>query len=401
MNCEEFALLLDKTPDALTAKESEEMKAHIAACPNCAIDAAIRRDLAALDAPEEVPQSLRAGWRRAIRQEDEIMTRKHRGWGWMRIAAVAAAFVFVVGGAMMAMNGDWGANQIAANYQNKASGGVYSDYEESESGGSLPREAAYGAPDAGPLTEENALGMDMAADDDAQARKIIRNVTMTIKTQNYEADYQAIRQLVDDFGGAVESLSLSGDKTTGALRRANLTLRIPSGRLDAFTGGLDGVGVISSYSESSDDVTDTYYDVQTRLTAQQTKMNRLLALMEQAQDVADLIEIESAITDTQYYIDSYQGRLNNMDSRVNDSYVYITLREISPQDASQTKALTLGQRLGNALKHSVERVGAFFQGMVIFLAAALPWLAGLAVITVAVVLICRAVRKNRRGKDNP
>ena len=243
-----------------------------------------------------------------------------------------------------------------------------------------------------------AHGVDRAAPEEAaaQASKIIRTVNFTIRTQQYDAAYAALSTLVSNYGGTVESLNLSGDQSAGSLRRANLTLRIPSEKLDAFVAGANDISGVSNYSESSDDVSDTYYDLQSRLDTQKTKMARLLQLMEKAETTSDLIELENAISDTQYMIDSYTGRLNGYDSRVNNSYVYVTIRELSNAEAVEEENTPLGQRIANAVKASLEAAGRAAQGFAVFFVAALPWLAALGVTIVIIRVIRKKTKKQRK-----
>ena len=131
----------------------------------------------------------------------------------------------------------------------------------------------------------------------AREEKIIRSASFTLKTAAYDADLESLQQLTASVGGRVEYLSSSGDKKSGQLRRASLTLRIPSSRLDEFLAGAEQIGDVTAMTQEMEDVSGSYYDIQSRLETQQEKMKRLQSLMASAQDVSDLIEIESAIAE--------------------------------------------------------------------------------------------------------
>ena len=77
-----------------------------------------------------------------------------------------------------------------------------------------------------------------------------------------------------------------------------------------------------------------------------------------------------------------------------DGGSYITLREINNADAAEQKELSLGERIVNAVKASLEAAGEMLQAFVIFFIAALPWL----IVLVAIVLIVRAVVRSRRKR---
>ncbi|MBQ9198098.1 MAG: DUF4349 domain-containing protein [Clostridia bacterium] len=392
MDCRTFALLPDTPETEWTAAQRAEMEAHAATCPDCAALLALKREMRAMDEEVTVPETLSASWRKAIREEDQKKMSKIKTFPWKRALAYAAAFVVVaIGTASVYNNSDWGKGGVSANSTAQRSAlyedGYTADYDAGNAAAASGAMLKMTADMAEPTLE-------YAEEEAADGSKIIRNVNLTVRTQEYEKDYEAIRQLVAEAGGRIESLSMSGDGTAYSLRRANFTLRIPSNVLDDFVNGARKVGSVSAYSESSEDVSASYYDTQTRLETQRAKLQRLTELMEKAEDVSDLIEIEGAISDAQYWIDYYTGQLKSYDSRVNDSYVYLTLREISSASAADNKELTLGERIVNAVKASLETAGEVLLSLVIFLIAALPWLLALA----AVILVIRVIVRRRRNK---
>lgn len=394
MDCKEFALLLDSGREELTALQRDEMKRHAAQCPDCALMLQLERDICQMENDEVLPESFSQTWRSMIRQEEESMNKEKTAGShsWKRILATAAAVAFVAGGTAVSTINGWGngsqttvqSDSAAVTYRKNAA----ADYAYDE-------EASYAE------TADASGGMLMAATEnyaaakETQDSKIIRTVSFTIRTQQYDDAYEKLSTLVSDYGGTVESLNVSGDQSAGSLRYASLTLRIPQERLDEFVAAAQDMGGMSSYSESSDDVSDSYYDVQSRLDTQKAKLARLLELMESAQTTSDLIEIENAISDAQYLIDSYTGQLNGYDSRVNKSYVYVSIRELSNSEAVSEENTPLGRRIANALKASLEAAGQAAQGCAVFLVAVLPWLAAAGAVTIIVRCIRKKIKKQR------
>ena len=146
---------------------------------------------------------------------------------------------------------------------------------------------------------------------------------------------------------------------------------------------------VISRTETAEDVTESYQDTAARLATQQAKMERLQALMNDTASLSDLLELESAIADTQYTIDSLQSRLNSTDSQVNYATVDVSLREESAAEAVTTREKSLGERVLAGLQTGWETFAGFMKDMVVFLSAALPYLAAVAILTIMVRLICR------------
>ena len=405
MDCKEFSTLLDAYRDgSLSETEADRMREHAAACPDCAARLALLNDARRMDEDIEVPESFSSSWRRMIREEDTMEDKKVKKLPWKAWIAAAAVLVFVLGGTALTRDSMPArsrlSNEAAKNAvssapaaglgsasRRSADNGMYSDTAE------MPMlMAAYEDYDY------DAAVMEEAAEDTAgaaQQEKIIRSASFTVKTTNYDADLESLQNLAKEMGGRVEYLSANGDASSGQTRSASLTLRIPSQRLDEFLAGAEGIGNVTSMTQEMQDVSDSYYDVKTRLETQQKKLERLQSMFEAAADVSDLIEIESAIADAQYYIDRYTSQLKSYDGKVDYSTVRATVKEAR---VTELKQVTLGQRIAEGFKDSLESGAEFLEDMVIFLVSALPWLVAVGVLALAVRLIVKKARKNTKGK---
>ena len=192
----------------------------------------------------------------------------------------------------------------------------------------------------------------------------------------------------------MENLYQYGDVESGDTRTASLSVRVPSESLDAFLAGMEGVGRVVDRSESVTDMTVQYTDNQTRLDTLYAKMERLNQLMAQAQEVSDLIELETAIADTQYEIERYETSQRDIDRRVDMSAVNVTLLEESPAQSATAEDIGLGERLGAALNASLKWLGGFLRNMLVFVTMILP----VAVPVAAVVAVTWWIVRRRRSR---
>ena len=323
--------------------------------------------------------------------EEGKKTVKFRWKGWL---AAAAAIVFLVGGTLLTRE------SMPARTVRTSDGGS-AEPSWNEASGTYAAAKSVAANDAGAyafeeeamLMDESSAAGDTSGTSESRAEKLIRSASFTIKTTAYDADLENLKQLTASMGGRVEYFSSSGDAKGGQLRSASLTLRIPASRLDEFLEGAGRIGDITGMTQQVEDVSDSYYDIQDRLTTQQEKMKRLQAMISSAQDVSDLIEIETAIADTQYYIDRYTGQLKGYDSKVVYSTVTVSVRETR---VTEMQSITLGQRIVSGMKRSLESFGEFLEDLVVFTAEALPWLIALAILILAVRLILRRQKKAKK-----
>ena len=313
---------------------------------------------------------------------------------WRRVLSMAAAAVVLVGGTLLTRDQLSGVTRPQTAAQSRQRSVESYDYAGDVSPYAYTdEEAAYdsGANGAG-LMMSAASGAD---DTVADTTKIIRTASLTLGTQDFEQDLEQLQAYCKDSGGWVSYVSQSGDADK-ANRRASLTLRIPVEKLDELLAGAEGYGRVISRTETAEDVTESYQDTAARLATQQAKMERLQALMNDTASLSDLLELESAIADTQYTIDSLQSRLNSTDSQVNYATVDVSLREESAAEAVTTREKSLGERVLAGLQTGWETFAGFMKDMVVFLSAALPYLAAVAIVTIIVRLICRKRRSDKQ-----
>lgn len=404
MNCEAYeALLMQLVEGNLPPEDEARLREHEAVCPACAQR---RADMEALladlsDLKEEelpLPADFHQGWTRLVEEEANVM-QKEKATGkkkssWRRILSVAAAAVVLVGGTLLTRDQLSGVTTPQTAAQSKQRSVESYDYAGDVSPYAYTNEeAAY---DSG----ANGVGLMMPAESGAgdaavDTTKIIRTASLTLGTQDFEQDLEQLQAYCKDSGGWVSYVSQSGDADK-ANRRASLTLRIPVEKLDELLAGAEGYGRVINRTETAEDVTESYQDTAARLATQQAKMERLQALMNDTASLSDLLELESAIADTQYTIDSLQSRLNSTDSQVNYATVDVSLREESAAEAVTTREKSLGERVLAGLQTGWETFAGFMKDMVVFLSAALPYLAAVAILTIMVRLICRKKRSDKQ-----
>lgn len=381
MDCEKMNDLLEMYLDGtLTEAEAQEVEQHAKGCPDCMRMLSMCRDLRREEG--NVPEDFASSWRQMIRKEEQMEMKQRNGKTFKSVLALAAAFVFIVGGTLLTRE------QRA---DKEADYGVNYTYTTAAAANGAAYKRA--APQVMMAVEESAdFAMDTAAPEMAEAereQKLIRRVDFTIRTLEFDRVLENIQNMTASVGGRVEFLSQYGDASSGALRNANLTLRIPAEKLDGFLTDVENVGNITSFTNQVEDVSDSYYDVQARLDTQLIKMERLQKLLAEATEVSDLIEIESSIADTQYLIDSYQGRLKGMDDQVDYSTVTVYVQETR---VVETKEASFWQRVGDGLAASVEEGLAFLEDVSVFLLSAAPWI----IVVVLVVFAVKIIRKKKK-----
>ena len=268
-------------------------------------------------------------------------------------------------------------------------------------------EADYGfspVPTPAPTYSSAKNGAESTEAEPEAQDKIIYSSDVTVETTQFDETIGKISGLVEEYGGWIESSSVSGSnyyqKSRGnaSTRDASYTLRIPSGRFRELMDSLSGLGNIPYSHIYTENVTSQYYDAQAHLKAYQTQENRLLEMMELAETVEDVIIIEDRLTELRYQIESLQSRLNNWDRRVSYSTIALTVKEVREYTPEEKVNPTYGEELVQALKDGLYNAGQFLKDLLVLLVEALPVLILLVpIIWLAVWLIRKLVKKIAAG----
>lgn len=410
-SCETFQSLLDAYLDnELDNDTRSQMDQHAKACPECGaqLDAATRllTLCAEMDEGLAVPLDVQAGWRAAVRVEAE-RKRKSGSYRWIgRLGSVAAALVVLVGGTMAFRNGQLAAPSLMTNqsaYTMNKSDEVMDDVEyamapDARSLSGSTAGADIFETDGGPVME-SATGAAEAGGTQRQA-KVIKNASRDIESSNYDADLQMLRDLVSDFDGQELSFYAYEPQTEQKdnWRWANLDVRIPTDQAEEFLTRLDESVTVTARRENAQDITDSYYDMSSRLDQQKALLIKYQSYMASAQSIEEILSCEEKIAATQSEIESMEGIIRNWDTQVDYSQVSLSLQEVAPKDALKgIDSENLGERIRASFYDSINMFTQFMQDMAVFVVLVWPWLVLLIVVIIIVCIVIRRRRKRRNG----
>ena len=222
------------------------------------------------------------------------------------------------------------------------------------------------------------------------AKKIYR-ATLELQTLEFEKANADIAALVEQYGGYFEEKSPS--TYSSSYRHADYTVRVPAAQFESFCAQVGDLCHVTYTTSSAEDISETYYDTKARLETAQIKLDRLQELLKKADNMADIITIESAISETEYAIDALSGTLRSYDSLVDYATIYLNLEEVYRLSNTVDAPKTFGEKMGNAFADGVKKAGELLESIAIWLAYNWLTLIIWAVILTAVILLVRRVRR--------
>ena len=335
----------------------------------------------------EVMSEVRAE-RRTTASDARTTTAARRRRRWVTALGVAAAFVI---GAVIAPpllsslqgvsgTGDSGITGASAPWATDESGGDMS----SSDGGAMSAEGGGVAADPGKAAVEDT------------SREIITTAQVQLRVADVQDAADEIAALAAAHGGYVESADIgSREGQTDASMPAPpsepgsgwISIRIAADDLDEVLTALGDDGEVLRSSVSRQDVTSTAIDLRARIDAAQASVTRLTELMAKSGSVGDLIAAESALSERQALLESYQQQLKSLDEQVALSTVTVQLTERT----TATEADPAG--FGDGLLAGWNGLIVTLNGLVVALGFLLPWL----VIAGAALLVIWLIRRRRRA----
>lgn len=274
---------------------------------------------------------------------------------------------------------------------------------KSEEAPAAMQEYAVAEEAADMAAEESGSGSIEANTDISQTeqenRKLIRTFNIQIQTKEFDDVTAGIQAKVQELGGYIESASMDSGSTyyNNYNRYSYMTVRIPSDKLDGFVENVKETSNVTNISESTEDITLNYVDVESRKTALETERDRLLELLEKAETVEDIITIEGRLSEVRYQLESYTSRLRTFDNQVDYSTVHIDISEVDRETKVEPK--TFWQEVSENFGNSVYGLGQGIRGLAIWFLGSSPYLVLWAVIIGAVVFIVRTIGKKRQLKS--
>lgn len=244
-----------------------------------------------------------------------------------------------------------------------------------------------------------ALGAEASADTAIplpENRKWVITMNLSAETGSLDDAMARLNEEIQAVSGYVESQSISGNAASGQSRSAYLTIRVPAEALDGFIAQVSGLANVVSTTRRVEDITLSYTDTEGRLNALKTEEARLLELMEQAQTMSDLLEIEERLTEVRYQLENYTSTLRLYDNQVDYATLDLTLREVAKFTPPEKQGFW--EKVTSGLADSIVDLGQGLVDVAAWVLIELPYLVLVGLLGWLVVFLTRRSIKKRRAK---
>jgi hypothetical protein len=277
----------------------------------------------------------------------------------------SAALFFFIPAALALASGACSAKGTAleADYATPYQGqGVMSRNAVWEGAGYNPGQRARAAePDAGGPALPGAGAAPEAS------RKLVYRASLSVRVQDPEKAGKALEVLMEQHGAYASSVNIRENSR-------HYTIRVPAAAYPALLSALDGMGRRIHRSESAEDVTLQYYDLEGRLSTKRELLKTYRSYLGRAKNIEELLSVEAKIAELEDDIDGTGKELRTLAGLVDHATVELEIQ--GPENTPSYAAPTLGDRLSGLF-------GAFGE----FLSTILVILLGIAVYGIPSLLI--------------
>ncbi|MDA7977713.1 MAG: DUF4349 domain-containing protein [Pirellulales bacterium] len=265
--------------------------------------------------------------------------------------------------------------------------------------GEAPRDAtrkpAYVADNSLAMATPSLSGQEEADGSESISgkQKIIYSAQIDLVVKDFSPLASQLQELVEHYGGYVADANINS--THGDRRHGRWQVRIPTDNFNTFLKDVANLGLPENQTQTSQDVTEEFVDLQARINNNKRLETRVLELLENRNaELADVIKVEQELARVRGEIERMEGRLRYLTDRTELTTVTVNARE--QKDYVAPQAPTFGGQVGDTWSDSVDSLQSTGQATALFFVRITPWLP---VILLAVFVSWFASRKLWRRKS--
>jgi hypothetical protein len=196
--------------------------------------------------------------------------------------------------------------------------GVAPESESLEEEGAPP--GAISNEEEGKTPDEDYTSEALPSDEE---RMIVRTGEMSLVVEDVTQACDDIAQLAVGFDGYTASSRIWGEDED---MRGRISIRVPADKFELALTELRNLAVrVESESTYSEDITEEYIDLESRLSNAEATEQQYLVLLEKAEDVEDILRIYDYLSRVRQEIEQIKGRMQYLERTTSMSLIDVSL----------------------------------------------------------------------------
>jgi DNA repair ATPase RecN len=149
------------------------------------------------------------------------------------------------------------------------------------------------------------------------SQKLVRTGSINFQSEDIEKDYSKIKSMLGGFNAYLENENQFNDNYR---KSYNLQIRVPSEKYDSLLQAIAKIAYrVESKNSNVDDVTERYYDLQSRIQNKKELEIRYREILSKANQVKDILEIERNLNEVRSDIEMMEGQFNYLSKQINSA----------------------------------------------------------------------------------
>jgi hypothetical protein len=169
-----------------------------------------------------------------------------------------------------------------------------------------------------------------------QTRKLVMRAELQIQVTDPETADQTLTAALQQYGAYTASTRIYE-------RRRDYTIRVPAASYETLFAKLRQIGNVRNWSESAEDASLNYYDLEGRLATKQELLKTFQSYLGKAKTIDEIMTVEQRIAELQHEIDWIGTEFRSLSNQI--EYATIELNLLGP--ALSAASPSLGERIGD------------------------------------------------------
>lgn len=220
-------------------------------------------------------------------------------------------------------------------------------------------------------TEESLSMGSVQIKNNQTEKKLIKTGNISLEIENLSESILKVEEWVLNYDGYISTSSNSE-------KNAWFNIKIPSTKFDDAMNSACSLGNVLNHLENTEDVSEQYYDLESRLQNKKTMKSKLENYLKNAKDIKDLLEIERELNSVISEIDSMEGRLKRLANQVEYSTITINLQLPSNHSENGFIFPDLKNGFSNFLSNFLNFLLGFVKVFFLIILCGIPILAAIA-----------------------
>ncbi len=218
-------------------------------------------------------------------------------------------------------------------------------------------------------------------------RLVIRTAQVTLEVESLDEAASRLTRLAEAAGGFVAG---SSSMQSGRGPEGSFVLRVPASRFADVLAQVEALGRVLGRRLGGQDVTEEYVDLRSRIRNQERYEQRLLAFVDRATRMSDLLAIEQELARVRGEIEQLTGRAQYLERQAELATIEVSVSETAKPPSGWDVNDTLA-KIRTAFLVTIRQILRAVEALVIALSALLPIL----VLAGVAWLLIRRVRPAR------